>query len=209
MNPMDAKTPFQYGANFIMRCRFTHVSTYVALLCLLINQSAWAANGGIVRVGLESGGETVVEIEDARGTSIPAGGLYYFEMGFKRSLMLERPLWETEATLGYKADARSHRGGDVTFSRITVNLVQFYRATPRLRFGAGATFHVNAKAEADLPEVLDFDKKLDNSAGFIIAADFQFFSRVNLGVRATFIDYGVDGRTASASSAGFYSSFVF
>lgn len=193
-----------------MSCR--HLHPFLALAILLsfaCSPSVWAVNEGIVRAGAEAGGETVVEVANARGTSIRGGGLLHFELGFQRNLVPNRLNWETEATLGYKTDSRNHLGGTITFNRITLNIVQFYKATNKLRFGAGGTYHLNPTAEADFPDVLKFDKELDNSLGFIIAADYRLFRKVNVGVRATLIDYGVDGRTAESNSAGVYTSFMF
>lgn len=165
----------------------------------------------ILRLAAESGGDTMFEVEFDNGDrdKIKAGGLLHIEAGKQFNLFADKPAMQTEFTVGYKTDSVNASNGDLKFSRITLNAMQYYRYSEKVRFGLGATYHMNPTIDIDILGI-DGKVELDDVLGFMLAADYAYSEQVNFGARATMIDYEVpNSRDVSGNSVGAYVSFRF
>ena len=197
--------------NISSHYRAVFFAVAIALMC---SSSVFA--GGLARMALESGGETVVGITTTEGDSekLKAGGFVHLELGYLGRLLGSDPSWETEGTAGYKSDKVKFKNGDMSFTRFTLNLMQYYRLGSILRVGAGLTYHLKGNAKADIPQIsVSGDADFDNSLGFMVAADYTISELLNVGVRFTWIDYELSDNSIAepfeGNSAGGYVSFNF
>jgi hypothetical protein len=90
--------------------------------------------GAVFRLGLDFGGEELVELnyDDGRSSSIRAGQLFTFAGG----ILYQPPApWSLEATIGYKIDRASASNGGVQFARIPLDVVVSF-ASKGHRLGA-------------------------------------------------------------------------
>ena len=173
--------------------------------------SAVQPNPWMLRFAVESGGDTLIGVRFENGDEekIKGGGLLHFEGGKRFNLFADKPELETEFTVGYKMDSVNADNGDLKFTRFTLNAMQYYRYNEKVRFGLGATFHMNPTLEVDILGV-DGEVELDDTLGFMLGADYAYSEQVNFGARATMIDYEVDNsEDASGNSFGAYISVYF
>jgi hypothetical protein len=160
--------------------------------------------GVLFRLGLDHGGEELVELSysDGRSSSIRAGQLVTFSGG-----ILYQPAapWSLEATIGYKVDRESASNGSVQFARIPVDVVLSY-ASQGHRVGAGLTAHVSPSlsCEGTVCGGAAVSVPLDTSFGMIAqyAHGFRRGDRgFEIGVRYTRISYAGDGIPAFDGSS--------
>jgi len=163
----------------------------------------------VARLAIENGGEELIEVSTNGGErELKAGGLAHIEFGFKGRLISDNPAWETEATLGYKSDSETFQNGEMRFSRFTLNLAQFYRFTETIRLGVGATYHFATNLSVDLAGIgfnnsaLVVDEDAENALGFVLAIDYTLSRFINLGLRATQIEYEFENPILSDTIEG-------
>jgi len=164
--------------------------------------AASAESGLIVRGGFESGGDTLFEgrLTDGDSASIEAGGGALLEVGVRHGII--GPKWETDLTVGVKADTENASNGDVSFTRVTLNAMQYYRFAEKIRFGAGVTYHLSPTLEVDVPGLRD-EAEGESVVGYMLAADYVVTPSVELGIRATQLDYEFEnGATVTVDGSG-------
>lgn len=142
--------------------------------------------------GLSGGGDTLAQ---ARIVSQPpfggvyssteeidAGGLLQFGGGL---------LWQpvgvplaVQGTVGYQFDSISADNGDITWTRVPIELLAFYTGVPNLRFGGGARFVRSAELEFDLFPSETYRFKDTN--GFVLEAGWRFAP--NFWLNARYVD---------------------
>ena len=198
----------------------------VPTLALLMLASAPAAaqqheRNWLFRVAFESGGDELFEgrLDNGDDVDISAGGLVAVELGLRRQWLASlRPEWESELSVGYKADSVEARNGNLGFRRFTLNALQHYRVSERVRLGAGVTYHLGVEFEADaadVPGIGEFTREGEGALGALLAADYAFNDRVDLGLRATLIDYDFEAdesggaATVDGDSVGLYLTLRF
>ncbi len=138
--------------------------------------------------GLTYGGDKLATITYTNGDNVDihggglilfgAGGVYRFEKN-----------WETQLSINYQFDKANAKNGDATFDRFPIDLLGFYRSGAH-RFGAGVTYHINPKYDANF-DIANGKQKVDfdNALGAVIEYDYFFNNSVSLGVRYANIKY--------------------
>ena len=175
---------------------------------------ALAGDGFLVRLAFESGGDRLgrVEFEGGDSESIKAGGEVHVEAGLRRGFA--GPAWETDLSVGYKSDSANASNGDFAFTRVTLNAMQYYLVNDRVRVGAGLTYHLGPELDVDVPSGVGRvtrSDEADDALGFMVGVDYVVTNRVELGARATRIDYEFAdvGRKLSGESVGAYLTYRF
>lgn len=148
--------------------------------------------------GFSYGGDTLAE---ARITSYPPyGGVYVSNESVKAGNLLQfgaGALWQpigvplaVQATIGYQFDSISADNGDITWTRVPIEVLAFYTGVPRWRFGGGARFVHSAELNFDLGRSDDFRFKDTN--GLVIETGFQVAPSFWLNLRYVDEEYEVE-----------------
>ena len=194
------------------------VATVATLAALALAPGARAADGWLVRVAFESGGDELGTarfeggLRDDEEEDIEAGGQLHLELGLRRGFL--GPAFESDFTVGYKSHTASARNGSVGITRITLNALQYYLLTERVRLGGGLTYHLSPSFEVDIDGQSGSESDFDDALGYTVAADYRGGEAWELGLRATRIEYELsDGQTLSgtvdAASVGGYFTYRF
>ena len=127
------------------------------LCALAASAGVRCEDGWIARLGVESGGDTLVtaRLESGDDVELKGGGAVHLELGARRGVFGRPTRWESELTLGYKAVSDTRDNGEMSFTRLTLNAQQHYRLAERVRVGAGLTYHVRGELDIDAPGLRD------------------------------------------------------
>lgn len=142
---------------------------------------------GLVRLGYDGGGEDLVSGRDADGEhfSLTAGGGATIAAGVS---FTPAPYLALDVTVGYKRTAASIGDGNISFSRIPVDVV-ISRVAEHQRLGIGLTAHFAPTLGCDFTGCRE-DLELDTAYGFLLQWIVNF-NHVELGLRGTLLNYGV------------------
>lgn len=152
------------------------------------------------KLGYDGGGETLVTVTFTSGETDNIKSNRGLFIGGGVSIVNDAKDVETEITLSYKFDSITASNGDVTFSRMPLDALVFYR-TPTVRVGGGLTYHLNPDLSGSgVASGLNVNFK--NSLGLIAQVDWRLSESVNLGLRYTKLDYDVEGLGTSVKSNG-------
>lgn len=155
------------------------------------------------QIGVTSGGDKLVEVQYTNGETedIKAGGGVFLSGGFllKTFPALSRN-HETQVTIGYYFDDSEAENGDVSWSRIPLEVMQFYRLK-RFRVGGGLTYHINPTLEGS-GFANNVDADFDNALGLVAEADFLFGKGGFIALKYTKIDYEVYGIKVNGDNVG-------
>lgn len=150
------------------------------------------------------GGDTLTEL-DILGSSdeeIKAGELFYAGLGV--NYRQQHSSLSLQANLGYHWDSITAENGDVTLSRIALDVLPFWHFAERHRLGVGLVYHLDPTLELDF----DFARgevEFENSLGYAVEYGFLFPSTgAVVSLRYTTMDYTIDGFSGEvdASHAG-------
>ena len=171
-----------------------------ASIALACGPATAAGPGLTLAIGVEAGGDDVVELEfDGGGTErIDAGDATFVELELTdpsvRRVLPDAPAGLlTALTLGYGSAAIDAFNGDVTYSRVSLGLHQHFRFAERFRIGAGAIWQPYAELDTDVDGVAGGDADFEHAFGLRLSADWTVARRLTLGLRATFMDQEFDG----------------
>jgi len=116
------------------------------------------------------------------------------------SLISDDKSIETEISLSYKFADITASNGDITWSRLPLDVLAFYRME-KVRLGGGLTYHINPELDGSgVATGLNVDFK--NSLGFVAQADWRITDRMNLGLRYTMLEYEVNGAGGEIDASG-------
>lgn len=158
----------------------------------------------VMDLGIARGGDKVAGASFFIGgdSSIHAGDAYYIDFGTLHRF--EDSHWSFKSTLGYSFAAIPRYGGNFSFRRVPLDLVEIYNIG-RQHFGVGVTYHLNPRFDADGhgPDV-----HYNNAAGLLLQYQYRTF-----GMRYTYIRYkawDVPGNPVlDGSSLGLFITFMF
>lgn len=138
--------------------------------------------------GLTGGGDKLAEVRYSNGDreSIRAGGLGQLAAGVVWQ-PTATPL-SLQATVGWHFDNISARNGDITFSRMPIEVLGYFTAVPNWRFGGGARFVRDARLETDIDGFSDTVRYKD-STGLVLEAGYRIAPRGWLNLRYTDEEY--------------------
>jgi hypothetical protein len=201
-----------------MRIRTIHfiALTIAASIVSLFPSTAKAQDRlhGVLRLGLEHGGDKVVSFtyEDGSTPDVTAGGgLLLTGGGVAQLASIGAHALDAQLNAGVKwRTIPAATNQDANWLRIPVEGLLFYRTPLGLRFGAGATVHLRNVLKAS-GEVLNDRVEFRNTPGLLLQADYV---RGNLAfdVRYTAMKYEIESsgsETIDASSIGVGMSFFF
>ena len=197
--------------------RPTAVALTVSLGAALLAAAPLAARADtalLARLAFETGGDDLegLRFEDGSTATIAAGGTTRLELGVRTDLL--GPAFDTELGVGYKFDQISASNAELTFSRITVDALQYLRIGERFRVGGGITYHLNPTLDVDAPDGaggrVDLKAEADDALGYALAADYLLGESLELGLRGTIIEYEFEsGAARSGDNVGLYATYRF
>jgi hypothetical protein len=165
---------------------------------------------GTARLGVEYGGDKVVQFEYADGSKpeVTAGGGLLLSAG----LVVEAPkLFDAQLNAGWKyRTIPAATNQDASWSRFPVEALLFYRTPAGLRIGGGATVHL-ANSLKSSGEVLNQSLDFKTKPGFLLQAEYVR-RNISFDVRYTVMKYEVasgGSGTVNANSLGAGFSFLF
>jgi hypothetical protein len=134
--------------------------------------------------GITGGGDKLAEVRYSNGDreSVRAGGLAHIAAGVVWQPTLT-PL-SVQATIGWHVDGITADNGDITFSRVPIEVLGYFTGVPNWRFGAGARFVRNAELEADVDGFVDTVTYKD-ATGLVLEAGYRIAPRGWLNLRYT------------------------
>jgi hypothetical protein len=171
----------------------------LAACCAVPSVSQAADVRPVVVAGYDTGGDKIVTVTFTNGDtqSIRAGeGLY---LGAGVSILSDEKNLEFLATANYKYAAIHADNGDLTWTRIPLDALMFYR-WEKVRLGGGLTFQMSPKLKGS-GQASSVNVNVDNAIGLLVQADY-LMGKVALGARATFVDFKANGASASGNSVG-------
>ena len=149
--------------------------------------------------GYDTGGDKLVTVTFTNGDSesIRANeGLY---VGGGISVMNDDKNIEFVGTVNYKYQRVSADNGDITWTRVPIDALLFYR-WQKVRVGGGLTFQLSPKLSGS-GFAGGVNPSIDNAVGALLQADY-LLGKVNIGLRATFVDFKSGGATAKGNGVG-------
>ncbi len=197
-----------------------HPSCFVAVafattICLLSGEAAAQTRvHGLARLGLEYGGDRVVEFqyEDGSTPDVTAGGGLLLTLGGGAQLATFGPhALDAQLSAGLKwRTIPAATNQDANWLRIPVEGILFYRMPAGFRVGAGAVVHL-ANALKASGAVLNDRVEFRNTPGILLQAEYV---RRNMAfdLRYTFLEYETEftgSDPIDASSIGVGLSFFF
>lgn len=138
--------------------------------------------------GLTYGGDDLakLEYEDDSTAKVTGGGLVSVGGGITFSLMEQ---FELQTNIAYHLDSASAKNGDVTFSRIALEAIPYYKPNDNLSLGLGLGLHTNVELDSDFGGSASFD----SANAFIISGKYQIMSSNSvIEVRYVTVDYKLD-----------------
>ncbi len=172
-----------------------------ALLFAAIATPATALDSSFhFKIGYETGGDTLVTVVFVGGETDKIKANEGFLLGAGVSMLNATKDVETEVALSYKFDVITGSNGEVTFSRLPLDALVFYRL-PSVRLGGGVTYHLNPDLDGS-GVASPFDTSFKNALGFVLQADWRLTEKMNLGLRYTILDYEVESTGAKIDSNG-------
>jgi hypothetical protein len=137
--------------------------------------------------GLTGGGDTLAEVRFTNGDSekIRGGGLLHLGAG-----VLWQPAqipFAVQATVGYHVDDVTAENGDITFSRLPLEVIGYYTGIPKWRFGIGPRFVNDARLKINVAGTDTV--KFKDTTGLVVEAGYLVTPRFSVNLRYTDEEY--------------------
>ncbi|NRA62232.1 MAG: hypothetical protein HRU25_15305 [Psychrobium sp.] len=118
--------------------------------------------------GLTVGGDELAELEydDGSNNDITAGGFGLVGAGLNFKL---QDKFSLQLNAAYHWEVASAKNGDLTFSRIELEIVPYYQLNKSFRLGLGIAQHMNPELDSDSSS----NVKYDHSNGFVLSLVYQ------------------------------------
>ena len=151
----------------------------------------------LISAGLTFGGDTIATAKYTDGSSknVNAGGLVQFGLG--GSYQFEEAPVNLALTANYHYHTAAASNGDITFSRVPVEILAYYTGVERWRFGGGVRFVNSAQATAKVngnTEKMTFD----NTRGYV--AEFGYKAAKSSWVNFRYVSEKYTGNTDTSTS---------
>lgn len=166
---------------------------------------------GFAGFGLTGGGEKLVTVQYSNGTSqdIRSGGFVELRAGIE--YRPQAAPFAVQASVGYHVDDTNASNGSVRFSRVPLELIGFWNATPNWRFGGGLRHATGVQlsssgAASDLGGV-DFEA----NTGTVVVGEYLFSPHWGVDARYVNERYTVKGTDThvDGSHFGMHVSYYF
>ena len=163
----------------------------------------------LVGMGLTGGGDTLVTATYNNGddVDIRAGQMIAFNTGIDYRVT---PEFSFQATIGYHTDRASAKNGDLSFTRIPMELLAYYNVNQQWRIGGGARYVSSTKlSSSGAASIGNFEFKNTLSA----VAEAEYLSGPNWGFKVRLVnekfEYKVGGGKVDANHIGFFGTYYF
>ncbi len=187
------------------------IKKLVPLALLALSAAASAADNNeralrfVAGIGLTNGGKTLINATFTDGSTekVTSGGLVHLYVGGEYSFT---PNIAVQANVGYHVhDTSPATNGSLTFSRVPVELLGYYKITDNVRLGGGARFVNSAKLKGT-GVASDLNEKFKSTTGAVIEAEYLFTRNVGLKLRYVSEKYKFesDGYSVSGNHGGLY-----
>jgi hypothetical protein len=152
----------------------TTLSAAVLALSATAAPPALANDGfrAVFGLNLTFGGETLTTITYTNGDSknIKSGGLSQIFGGAE----FRTGRFAVQANVGYHSDGSSARNGDITFSRIPVEVLSFFHVADSVRLGGGIRKATNVKIKGS-GDASSFGRtRFDSDVGLVLQGEYLF-----------------------------------
>jgi hypothetical protein len=199
----------------MMHTRFTTLATLALAAAFIAAPAAASAQGrihGIARLGLEYGGDKIIEFEYEDGSTpdVTAGsGIVLTVGGGTQLAAIGRNALDAQLNAGLKwRTIPAATNQDANWLRFPVEGLLYFRMPSGFRLGAGATVHLSNVLKSS-GAVLNERVEFKNNPGALLQAEYMRGNMV-FDVRYTALEYESElGGTADASSIGVGFSFIF
>lgn len=170
----------------------------ISTLLFLTNSTARASNL-LLEAGLHIGGDKLATVNflDGESQSMDAGGMISLAAGLKSEIVKGL---ELRTTIGIKFDNITASNGEVDFTRFPVNAMLVKKGEV-FSIGIGATYHLNPEFKAS-GFTGGYTASYNNALGFIAEVDYALNEKAYLGLKATAIDYEINGIFTSTKING-------
>ncbi len=145
--------------------------------------------------GYTFGGEKIVTMTYSDGStkSITAGGSYIVHAGVDYRMNEDFYL---QGTVAYHFDVVSARNGDVTFSRIPLEMMAYYHTNGAVRLGGGMRYVTGTKIEGTgIASTLN--ATLGNTFGIVIEGEYMVSPELGVKLRYVSERYKPDGSSTT------------
>lgn len=167
----------------------------------------------IIGLGMDFGGEELGKLyyTDGSSASVKANNGIAIYAGGTIANGRSSP-FSTQITLGYKFGGPRGDGGDVTWSAIPLEVIEFYRAS-NLRTGLGISYQINPQLSVNLP-ASSYTDTYNNAIGFIAQVGWTpVGEHYSIDLRYTSIKFQLssvqDAPMVDGSVVGLYASYRF
>jgi len=158
----------------------------IAVILLFVVASASHATRLFLEAGIHAGGDEITAVDFfGNAESIKAGELVSGSVGLISEL---NESIELRTSIGVKLGFVAADNGDLDFTRVPVEAMFFTSNGKSVNFGAGLTYHINPKFNAD-DLFLASDVSFDDALGFVAEVDFKLGEKGYIGIKLTSIDY--------------------
>lgn len=167
----------------------------------------------IIGLGMDFGGEELGKLyyTDGSSASVKANnGIAIYAGGIIANG--KNSPFSTQVTLGYKFGGPRGDGGDVTWSAIPLEVIEYYRAS-NLRTGLGISYQIRPQLSVNLP-ASSYTDTYNNAIGFIAQVGWApVREHFSLDLRYTSVKFQLsdvpDAPMVDGSVVGLYASYRF
>jgi hypothetical protein len=180
------------------------IKKLVPLALLAVSAAACAADDNeralrfAAGIGLTNGGKTLINATFTDGTTekVTSGGLVHLYVGGEYSFT---PNIAVQANVGYHVhDTSPATNGSLTFSRVPVELLGYYKVTDHVRLGGGLRYLSDARLKGT-GVASDINVKFKSTTGAVIEGEYLFTRNIGVKLRYVSEKYKAEGDTESIS----------
>lgn len=164
----------------------------------LLSTPVWA-DGLVLEGDLSFGGDDVVEVSG--GPDFKAGEGIRLAIGYSWDINSEET--KLVSTFGYMFKFDSYENGDADFQRFPLEVL-LSQQLDKVAISAGASYHINPKLSVDADGIGDGTAKFDDALGFTASVAYRLDQEVEVGLKATAIDYEIGNAEVSGNNVGLY-----
>lgn len=165
----------------------------------------------VIGLGYDFGGEELGKLYFADGSSAAVKANNGVAINAGAILANGNSPFSTQVTLGYKYGGQRGANGDVTWSAIPLDVIEYYRLND-LRMGLGLSYQVRPQLSVNLPS--GYTDKYDNAFGLIVQFGWApVGAHYSFDLRYTSVKYQLSdvpgAPMVDGSGAGLYTSIRF
>jgi len=185
-----------------------------SLLALFASSQANAQNSPIewlLQFGADFGGSKLGTVKFTNGDDVDvrANDGILIGLGAAISNGADSP-FKTQLTIGYKFGGPSAKNGDVTWSAIPIDVLEFYQISS-VKIGGGIDYQMNPKLDVDVPGA-KFVDKFENALGYVLQIGWEPNRAYSVDLRYTAINYSLSaapGSKIGGNVGGIYLAYRF